>query len=113
MTDFSTLVGALADSFKAAMVGLNPIPVIILAVLFGLIQGKGYIFKALLAVALGAFAAAIWPAAYNSQPIWPDVRQMETQIQLGTLLVIAYIIIRIFGLFRGSLSLNLAQTSKA
>ncbi len=112
--DFAQFWPAMWDAFKAAMIGLNPVPVVIVSLLIGMGQARGsYLTKAAIAVIPAIVIAAIWPLAYGLAPVWPDFSQPENQIQLAVLLVVAYVIIRLTGLVKQVLSLSAPQPGKA
>ncbi len=91
---------AMVDATQAALIGLNVVPVIVLSLIIGLGQGLGqsgrglYFLKAIVAVVPAIAAAALWPQVYGMSPIWPDVTQLEPEIQIVVQLVIAWVIIR-------------------
>lgn len=97
MDGFLQFFWAMVDAGQAAMIGLNAIPVIVLAILVGLAQmGRGaYSLKAILAVVPAIVIAALWPKVYGMSPIWPDVTQIEAEIQIGVQFILAWMIIRV------------------
>ena len=99
---------ALWDASKASLIGLNPVPVLITSVFIGMIQSQRgwYLLKALVAVVPAVFIAAAWPMAAGYTPIWPDLTQLETQIQMALLLVMAWVVIRLLYLVKATLSLG-------
>ncbi|EGF92085.1 putative membrane protein [Asticcacaulis biprosthecium C19] len=99
---------ALWDAARASLVGLNPIPVLITSAFFGIVQPQRgwYIFKALVALVPAVLMVALWPVTQGYTPIWPDVTQMETQIQLLTMLMIAWLIIRLLYMVKATLTLG-------
>ncbi|ESQ90600.1 hypothetical protein ABAC460_08925 [Asticcacaulis sp. AC460] len=99
---------ALWDAAKASVIGLNPIPVLITSAFFGIVQPQRgwYIVKALIALVPAVLITALWPVTSGYTPIWPDVTQMETQIQLFTMLIIAWLVIRLLYLVKATLSLG-------
>lgn len=103
--DFAQFLPAMSDAFKAAMIGLNPVPLVIISLLIGMAQTRGfYVLKAAVAVVPAIIIAALWPAVYGNAPIWPDFTQLEVQIQLLVLLAVSYVIIRLTGLIKSTLS---------
>ncbi len=112
--DFAQFAPAMWDAFRAAMMGLNPVPVVIVSLLLGMSQARGaYVFKAVIAVIPAVFIAAVWPMAYGLAPMWPDLTQPESQIQVAVLLVLAYVIIRLMAVIKQVLSLSAPQPRKA
>ncbi|MGZ3298595.1 MAG: hypothetical protein ACXU8U_11360 [Asticcacaulis sp.] len=87
---------AMLDAGQAALIALNPVPVIVLALLIGLVQpGRGFtLLKSVAAVVPALIVAALWPQVYGMSPIWPDLAQIETQIQIAVQLIVAALIIR-------------------
>jgi len=85
---------AMVDATQAALIGLNLVPVIALAMAVGLAAGgRFYWLKALAAVALAIPVAALWPQVYGMSPIWPDLTQIEAEIQVCVQLAIAWAIV--------------------
>ncbi|MEI9903130.1 MAG: hypothetical protein WDN06_03450 [Asticcacaulis sp.] len=115
MNDYVQLALTLWDAARAAMIGLNPVPAIVISLLIGMGQAGrgGYIFKAIVAVVPAVVITSLWPVIYNDAPIWPDPSQLEVQIQIAVLIVVSYIIIRLVGLIKHTLSLSARQTKKA
>ncbi len=113
--DFAQFGPAMWDAFKAAMIGLNPVPAVVLSLLIGMGQATrtGYVFKAAAAVVPAVIIASLWPLVYNDAPIWPDLGQIEAQIQVVMLLVVSYVIIRLVSLIKTILSLGARQPKKA
>jgi hypothetical protein len=85
---------AVVDSTSAALIGLNLVPVLVLSLFvgFALPRGRSWL-KAPLAVIPAMLIAAVWPWVYGADPIWPDLMQMETEIQAVVLLAVAWCII--------------------
>ena len=107
MGDFTQFLWAMWDSTQAALIGLNPVPVVIFGLFFGMIQSRrmpAWIL-AIIAVIPAVIVTALLPRAIGYQAIWPDVLQLEVQIQIAMLLLIAYVTIRIMGLIKLTLSL--------
>lgn len=115
MNDFVQFALAMWDAVKAAMIGLNPVPAIIISLLIGMAQGgRGWtLLKAVAAVVPAMVVTALWPLAYNDAPIWPDLRQLEVEIQVAVLVVLSYVIIRLIGLIKATLSLGTRAAKKA
>ncbi len=89
---------AMVDATQAALIGLNLVPVSLTALIIGLgLGGQRYLLKTLLAAVPAILIAAVWPKVYGMNPIWPDVTQLEAEIQIGVQLVLAWMIIRAAG----------------
>ncbi len=104
MDGFLQFFWAMVDATQAALIGLNAIPVIVLALLVGAAQtGKGvYSLKALLALIPGIAIAALWPKIYGMGAIWPDVTQLEPEIQIVVQFILAWVIIRVLWSLKAS-----------
>jgi hypothetical protein len=102
------LAFAVWDSAQAALVGLNPVPVLITSTFIGMIQPQRgwYLVKAVIALIPAVLIAAVWPTTLGYTPIWPDLSQMETQIQMAVLLVMAWFVIWLISLVKTTLSLS-------
>ncbi len=98
MDEVTQFFWAMVDATQAALIGLNLVPAIVLAMIAGLAAGGRYYWlKAVGAVALAVPAAALWPQVYGMSPIWPDLTQIEAEIQVGVQFVIAWAIILALG----------------
>jgi len=85
---------AMVDATQAALIGLNLVPAIVLAIIVGLAAGgRHYVVKSAVAVIIAIPITALWPRVYGMNPIWPDVRQLEVEIQIGVQLAVAWMII--------------------
>ena len=107
MNDFMQFAWAMWDSAQAALIGLNPVPAILISLFIGMIQGKraNYLFNTILAAVLATFIAAVWPMTAGYQPIWPDLTQLEVEIQAGVVVIISFAIIAGMGLVKHTLSM--------
>ena len=93
---------AMVDATQAALIGLNLVPAIVAALIVGLATGgRFYWLKAIAAVVVAIPVAAFWPRVYGMSPIWPDLTQIEAEIQVAVQFVLAWVII----LAAGSLKL--------
>ncbi len=114
MSDLTAFVYAMWDATVAACIGLNLVPMAILSLLVGLSQTRHrlYWLKATGVVAIALILNAIWPMTSGYQPIWPTLTQLEDEIQIVILWVIAYTIIRFLAWAKVSLSLPLHHLRK-
>lgn len=89
---------AMVDATQAALIGLNLAPVVVLALIVGLAAGgRHYFLKAVLTVVPAVVAAALWPKVYGMAAIWPDLTQIEAEIQVAVQLALAWVVIRAAG----------------
>jgi len=94
MGEFMQFLWAMVDSTRAALIGLNPAPVIVFGVFTGMIFKRGHSWlKAPLAVIPALIVAALWPLVYGAEAIWPDFNQIETGIQTAVLYGLAWTVI--------------------
>ena len=99
---------AMVDATQAALIGLNLVPAIVAALIVGLATGgRFYWLKAIVAIVLAFPVTALWPKVYGMSPIWPDLTQIEAEIQVGVQFVMAWVII----LTAGSLKLAAAHAT--
>ena len=99
---------AMVDATQAALIGLNLVPAIVAALIIGLATGgRFYWLKAIVAIVLAFPVTALWPKVYGMSPIWPDLTQIEAEIQVGVQFVMAWVII----LTAGSLKLAAAHAT--
>jgi len=102
----------MVDATKAALIGLNIVPLLVLSLFVGLIQKRPAFswLKATLPVLPAAYITALWPHIYDAAPIWPDFLQLETQIQLAIMFALAWAVIWAAGMVKAMLaSLNLRR----
>jgi ABC-type glucose/galactose transport system permease subunit len=115
MSEFSQFLWAMWDSLQAALVGLNPAPVVIFSLFFGMIrlrQTPAWLMTGL-AVIPAVIVTALLPMAMGYQAIWPDLTQLEIEFQIGILLAIGYVVIRAVGLIKATiLSIAPKRTSQ-
>ncbi len=106
---------AMLDSSRAALIGLNPVPVLVTALFIGMIQSQRghYLIKALVALVPAVVLGATWPMALGYQPIWPDFSQPETHIQLIFQLLTAWVVIRLLHLIKATMSMVAEPEPKA
>jgi hypothetical protein len=101
------------DSTSAALIGLNPVPVLAISLFIGLaFGGRFYWLKALVAVIPAMVVSSLWPLAYNADIIWPDIGEIEPQIQLVILFGLAWFTVRAAALLKSGLGLLSRQTRK-
>ncbi len=99
---------AMVDATQAALIGLNLVPAIVAALIIGLATGgRFYWLKAIVAIVLAFPVTALWPRVYGMGPIWPDLTQIEAEIQVGVQFVMAWVII----LAAGSLKMAAAYAT--
>jgi len=107
MNSFMQFGWAMWDSAQAALIGLNPVPALIISVFIGMAQGKrsNPFLNTLLALVPSVLIAAMWPMVSGYQPIWPDFTQLEVEIQTGVTAVMCFAIIVGLSLVKHTLSL--------
>lgn len=93
------------DSIQAALVGLNPVPVLIFGLFLGMIQPRHSPtwLLAVLAVIPTVIVTALLPTAMGYQAIWPDLTQLEVQFQMIMLFILSFIAIRVTSLIKATL----------
>jgi hypothetical protein len=105
---------AMVDATQAALIGLNLVPVIALALVIGMAAGgRHYLLKAVIVTVPAVLIAALWPKVYGMSPIWPDPRQLEVEIQIGVQLALAWMIIRVAGSLKSIAAHATTRTVKA
>jgi ABC-type glucose/galactose transport system permease subunit len=105
MSDFVQFFWTMSDSVRAALVGLNLLPVLIFGLFLGMIQPRrspAWLFAGL-AVIPAVIVTALLPTAMGYQAIWPDLTQLEVEFQMIILFVFSYIVIRATGLIKATL----------
>lgn len=108
MGDFTQFLWAMWDAGQAAMIGLNPAPVLIISLILGMIQSKrsSALILAFVALIPAVVVTALLPMALGYQAIWPDLSQLEVEMQMVMLFALSYAVIRAMGLIKLTLSLN-------
>ena len=98
MGEFTQFLWAMVDSARAALIGLNLVPVIVFGLFVGMIfrRGRSWL-KAPLAVVPAMIVTALWPLIYSVQAIWPDFDQIEAGIQTVVLYATAWAVIAATG----------------
>jgi hypothetical protein len=111
MGDFTQFLWAMWDAAQAAIVGLNPMPVLIISLILGMIQPKrsSALLLAIVALIPAVTVTALLPMAMGYQAIWPDLSQLEVEMQMMMLFALSYIMIRAMGLIKLTLSLALPR----
>ena len=99
---------AMWDSARAAVVGLNPFPALMTSLFIGMIQPQRgfYWLKALIAMIPAVLLAAAWPMTSGYGPIWPDLSQPETEIQMFLLFLMSWAVIGLMQVVKSTMSLS-------
>jgi hypothetical protein len=105
MNDIWNFFQDLADGLNAALNGVNPLPVLIIAILIGFFQPKPdrFLLKSTLAVVAAFAIQAVWPALMGRPMNFPDFMRLQSIVQLFILLVIAYGTIGLLGSLKTAL----------
>ncbi|MFT4074716.1 MAG: hypothetical protein QM647_04225 [Asticcacaulis sp.] len=105
MSEFTQFLWAMWDSLQAALVSLNPVPVVVFSLFLGLIRSRRLPawLATVLAVIPAMIVTALLPMAMGYQAIWPDLTQLEIQFQIAILLALSYVLIRAVSLIKVSL----------
>jgi len=111
MNDIWNFFVGLSDGFREALADVNPLPILLVAILIGLLQKKSekYALKAggaLLAVL--AFNIFL-PVVRGGQPNWADIRHIESIAQYFLLYVFAYGMIGVLGSVKSLMSVQLKK----
>ncbi|ESQ90437.1 hypothetical protein [Asticcacaulis benevestitus] len=111
MGDFTQFLWAMWDAGQAAMIGLNPLPVLLISLVLGMIQPRrsSAFHLAFVALIPAVIVTALLPMALGYQAIWPDLSQLEVEMQLVMLFALSYVVIRAMGLIKLTLSLALPR----
>jgi len=114
MHDIWQFFANLSDGFRDALSGLNPLPVLIVAILIGLFQPKPdrLGLKALLAVVI-VLAFQIFSPVVMSHGMarWPDVSRIGAIANLFLLYVFAYGMIGVLGSLKSATKLGAAKAA--
>ncbi len=113
MNDIWQFFLALSDGFRAALSDLNPLPILIVAILIGLFQPKSdkYALKALAALVLVLAIKTFTPVVSGGHPIWPDVRHIGSIAQMFLMYVFAYGMIGVLGSLKSGMRLGAAKSA--
>ena len=113
MNDIWHFLISVSDGFRDALNDVNPLPILIVAILIGLFQPKGdlYALKALLAlvivVAFGIFA----PVISNHKPVYPDLSRIGSIAQYFLMYVFAYGMIAVLGSLKSVMKMGAAKSA--
>ena len=112
--DSEQFIWAMWDSGKAALVGVNLVPVVVISLFVGMVAGsRGHFWlKALIALVPAVFVVALWPMTSGYQPIWPDVTELEAEMQILMQFGLAWAIILVVALFKNILSFGPARSGR-
>jgi len=108
MGDSGQFIWAMWDSGRAALVGLNLVPVVVVSLFVGMashVRGLSWL-KALVSLVPAVMIVALWPMTSGYQPIWPDLTQLESQIQIVVEFATGFTIVLVAGLLKSALYLG-------
>ncbi len=112
--DSEQFIWAMWDSSKAALVGLNLVPVVIVSLFVGMVLSTraSIWLKVILSVIPAIVIASLWPMASGYQPIWPDLTELECQIQIGMVCFVSLAVLLVVGLVKSALSLSPSRSRR-
>ncbi|MFT4074717.1 MAG: hypothetical protein QM647_04230 [Asticcacaulis sp.] len=112
MNDIWSFFLGLSDGFRAALADVNPLPILIVAIVIGLLQKKPekYAMKAAGALALVLAFNIFLPLVRGGQPAWADISRISSIAQYFLMYVFAYGMIGVLGSVK---SLMNVQVKKA
>ncbi len=112
--DSEQFIWAMWDSGKAALVGLNLVPVVIVSLFIGMaLSSRAPIWlKVILSVVPAIVIASLWPMTSGYQPIWPDLTQLESQIQIAMVCLVSLGVLLVVGLVKSALSLSPSRSRR-
>lgn len=113
MNDIWTFFTGLSDGFRAALGDVNPLPILIVAIVIGLLQPKSdkYALKAAAALLIVMAFNIFLPLVNGGQPNYPDFRHIGAIAQLFLLFVFAYGMIGVLGSLKVVLKLGAAKSA--
>jgi len=113
MTDLWHFFQGLGDGFRGALSDLNPIPILIIALVIGLIQTKPdrYALKAFGALALVILAQIFYPVINHHTANWPDLGRLSELAKLFLLYLFAFGLIGVLGSLKSSIKLGAAKSA--
>ncbi|ESQ73574.1 hypothetical protein [Asticcacaulis sp. AC402] len=105
MNDIWNFLQDISEGLRAAVNGVNPLPVLIIGMLIGFLQPKPdrLMLKAAAAVALSFGIQTVWPALLGRPMSFPDFQQLESIAQLFILFVFAFGIIGVLGTLKSAM----------
>lgn len=113
MNDIWSFFIGLSDGFRAALGDVNPLPILIVAIVIGLLQPKSdkYALKAAAALVIVMAFNIFLPLINGGQPNYPDFRHIGAIVQLFLLFVFAYGMIGVLGSLKTAMKLGAAKSA--
>jgi len=111
MNDIWSFFIGLSDGFRAALADVNPLPILIVAIVIGLLQKKPerYAMKAAGALVLVLAFNIFLPVARGGQPAWADVSHISSIAQYFLMYVFAYGMIGVLGSLKSLMNVQLKK----
>jgi hypothetical protein len=112
MNDIWQFFISVSDGFRAALGSVNPLPILVVAIVIGLLQKKPekYAIKAAAALVLVLAFNIFLPVVSGGRPAWADIQHIESVAQYFLMYVFAYGMIGVLGSMK---SLMNVQAKKA
>ena len=113
MNDIWSFFLGVSDGFRAALADVNPLPILIVAIVIGLLQPKSdrYALKAGTALLIVMAFNIFVPVINGGQPNYPDFRHIGAIAQLFLLFVFAYGMIGVLGSLKSAMKLGAAKSA--
>lgn len=113
MNDIWTFFVALSDGFRSALGDINPLPILVVAMVIGLLQPKSdrYALKAGLALLIVMAFNIFLPLVNGGRLNYPDFRHIGAIVQLFLLFVFAYGMIGVLGSLKAAMKLGAAKSA--
>lgn len=113
MNDIWQFLVGISDGFREALGDVNPLPILIVAILIGLLQPKSdrYALKAGLALLIVMAFNIFVPLINGGQPNYPDFRHIGAVAQIFLLYVFAYGMIGVLGSLKAAMKLGATKSA--
>ena len=112
MNDIWQFFQNLSEGFRDALGHVNPLPILVVAILIGLLQSKSekYALKAGIALAVVlAFNIFMPVLVEGGRPAWADISRIESVAQYFLMYVFAYGMIGVLGGLKSVMNLQLKK----
>jgi hypothetical protein len=113
MQDIWKFLLTISDGFRDALVDVNPLPIMVIALVIGIFQPTtgGYSLKALGAVVLMVLWYIISPTFSGHAVAYPDYSRVSRVVELFVMYIFAYGMIGVLGSIKGALRFGGAKTA--
>jgi hypothetical protein len=113
MNDIWNFILSISDGFREALSDVNPLPIMIIALLIGIFQPRpgNYSLKALAAVVVMLLWFIVSPTLSGHAVAYPDLSRVSRIVELFIMYIFAYGMIGVLGSIKGALRFGGAKAA--